>query len=50
MDDRKDGEVPATGEDEAPTGGDERTEERLQADIDVEEDTLRMLDPGAPSG
>lgn len=50
MSERKDGEVPATGEGDAPTGGDERTEEQLEADNAVEEDTLKALDPGAPSG
>lgn len=32
-------------EDENPTGGDENTEERLDADNPVEEDTLKTLDP-----
>ena len=33
---------------EAPIGGDETTEEQLDADNPVEEDTLRTLDPDAP--
>ncbi|WP_375385988.1 hypothetical protein [uncultured Microbacterium sp.] len=32
-----------------PTGGDETTEEQLTADNAVEEDTLKALDPDAPS-
>lgn len=47
---RADGEIPATGEADAPTGGDEQTESELDADNAAEEDTLRALDPGAPSG
>ena len=35
------------GED-SPTGGDETTEEQLEADNPVEEDTLKTLDPDAP--
>ncbi|WP_171013191.1 hypothetical protein [Microbacterium sp. 2FI] len=35
-------------EDDAPTGGDETTEEQLDADNAVEEDTLKTLDPDAP--
>jgi hypothetical protein len=31
-----------------PTGGDETTEEQLEADNPVEEDTLKTLDPGDP--
>jgi hypothetical protein len=38
-----------SAENDAPTGGDENTEEQLQADNPVEEDTLKALDPGAPS-
>jgi len=34
--------------DAAPTGGDETTEEQLEADNPVEEDTLKTLDPDAP--
>jgi hypothetical protein len=50
MSDPEGDEVPATGEGDAPTGGDEGTEANLQADNAVEEDMLRALDPGAPSG
>lgn len=32
-------------DEENPTGGDETTEDQLDADNPVEEDTLRMLDP-----
>lgn len=35
--------------DDLPTGGDETTEEQLTADNDVEKDTLKALDPDAPS-
>ena len=35
-------------EDDAPLGGDETTEEQLDADNAVEEDTLKTLDPDAP--
>ena len=38
--------TPASGD--APTGGDETTEEQLEADNPVEEDTLKTLDPDAP--
>ncbi|KAA9108434.1 hypothetical protein [Microbacterium rhizomatis] len=43
-----------TGEGQAddeknPTGGDKTTEEQLTADNAVEEDTLKALDPDAPS-
>jgi len=31
-----------------PLGGDETTEEELEADNEVEEDTLKTLDPEAP--
>lgn len=34
-------------ENDAPTGGDETTEEQLTADNEVEEDTLKTLDPGS---
>ncbi|MDQ0615197.1 hypothetical protein QF046_002838 [Microbacterium sp. W4I4] len=33
------------GEDDAPLGGDQSTEDRLQADTAVEEDALKALDP-----
>jgi hypothetical protein len=46
MDERSAEDQPA--ENDAPTGGDERTEEQLEADNPVEEDTLKTLDPGAP--
>ncbi|GAA1957233.1 hypothetical protein [Microbacterium deminutum] len=32
---------------DAPTGGDETTEEQLEADNAVEEDSLKTLDPDA---
>ncbi len=32
----------------APTGGDETTENQLEADNEVEADTLKTLDPDAP--
>lgn len=44
----RDEELPPTGED-APTGGDDTTQENLEADNEAEEDMLRALDPGAPS-
>ena len=39
-----------TGDDDqdSPTGGDETTEEQLEADNPAEEDTLKTLDPGSP--
>jgi hypothetical protein len=46
MDDHRAEEQPV--EDDAPTGGDEKTEEQLEADNPAEEDTLKTLDPGAP--
>lgn len=36
-------------EDDAPLGGDEQTEERLEADNAVEEDMLKTLDPDNPA-
>lgn len=33
---------------DAPIGGDETTEDQLEADNPAEEDTLKSLDPGAP--
>ena len=33
---------------DAPLGGDQVTEEQLEADNAVEEDTLKTLDPDAP--
>lgn len=44
MDERRDG----TADEEAPTGGDETTEEQLDADNAVEEDMLKTLDPDNP--
>ena len=35
-------------ENDAPKGGDEATEDQLEADNPVEEDTLKTLDPDAP--
>jgi hypothetical protein len=35
-------------QDDAPLGGDENTEDQLQADNAAEEDTLKTLDPDAP--
>ncbi|GAA1974891.1 hypothetical protein [Microbacterium pumilum] len=39
-----------TPDEAAPTGGDEVTEEQLEADNPAEEDTLKMLDPDAAPG
>ncbi|MFS0732582.1 hypothetical protein ABC304_11325 [Microbacterium sp. 1P10UB] len=36
-------------DDDLPLGGDETTQDQLQADNAVEEDQLRALDPEAPS-
>jgi hypothetical protein len=44
----RDEEIPTHGED-APAGGDDGTAARLDADNAVEEDTIRALDPEAPS-
>ena len=35
-------------DEDAPTGGSETTEEQLEADNPVEEDTLKTLDPADP--
>ncbi|WP_461475533.1 hypothetical protein [Microbacterium sp. HJ5] len=35
-------------EQDAPVGGDETTEEQLEADNPAEEETLKTLDPDAP--
>lgn len=35
-------------DEDAPVGGDETTEDQLDADNAVEEDTLKTLDPDAP--
>lgn len=43
MDERREDERTA---DETPVGGDETTEQQLEADNPVEEDTLKSLDPG----
>jgi hypothetical protein len=42
MSDTRDDRTP---DQDDPTGGDERTEEQLDADNAVEEDTLKTLDP-----
>ncbi|WP_298039818.1 hypothetical protein [uncultured Microbacterium sp.] len=34
--------------DDAPLGGDDTTEDQLEADNAVEKDTLKTLDPDAP--
>jgi hypothetical protein len=46
MDERRAEDTPA--EQDAPVGGDETTEEQLEADNPAEEDTLKTLDPDAP--
>lgn len=38
-----------TSDDDAPLGGDETTEEQLEADNEVEEDMLKSLDPENPA-
>ena len=51
MDERRDDtDTPEGGKpgDDNPTGGDEITEEQLDADNPVEEDTLKTLDPDNP--
>ena len=51
MDERRsESEIPEDGtpEGDNPTGGDETTEEQLDADNPVEEDTLKTLDPDSP--
>lgn len=46
MDERRDDPADTSAEAEGnPLGGDETTEDQLEADNPVEEDTLRMLDP-----
>jgi|GEM_PF-3140287 len=45
MDERRNQDGPAGG---SPTGGDETTEDQLEADNPVEEDTLETLDPDNP--
>lgn len=44
----KNGSANETPDDDNPTGGDETTEEQLDADNPVEEDTLKTLDPDNP--
>ena len=46
MDERRAEDEPVDQDD--PVGGDETTEEQLDADNAVEEDTLKTLDPDAP--
>jgi hypothetical protein len=46
MDERRSDDHAA--DEESPLGGDETTEEQLEADNEVEEDTLKSLDPDAP--
>jgi len=45
MDERQTGRDGTDGQQDAPVGGDETTEEQLEADNPVEEDTLKALDP-----
>ena len=45
-DHRTDG--PAAEDDDSPKGGDQNTEDQLEADNAVEEDMLKSLDPDAP--
>lgn len=40
----------AAAGDEVPLGGSEATEDELEADIAVEEDTLKTLEGEAPTG
>lgn len=46
-DDRDEGQI--MGDGDAPTGGTEITEEQLQADNAVEEDTLKTVEPDNPT-
>lgn len=46
MDDRRHSD--GSPDDDNPTGGDETTEEQLEADNPAEEETLETLDPDAP--
>lgn len=46
MDERSAEDAPI--EQDAPVGGDETTEDQLEADNAAEEDTLKTLDPDAP--
>jgi hypothetical protein len=43
---RQDGAMDERRQEDPPVGGDETTEDQLEADNDVEEDTLKTLDPG----
>ena len=45
MDERR---VDDSDSQDSPIGGDETTEEQLEADNPAEEDTLKTLDPDAP--
>ena len=47
MSDQRPDEQPAENGD-SPMGGDETTEDQLDADNEVEEDMLKTLDPDAP--
>lgn len=42
------GSPEAPDSDDAPLGGDDTTQEELEADNPVEQDTLKTLDPEAP--
>ena len=46
MTDHRTDDDPAAADD-APTGGDQTTEDQLEADNEVEEDMLKTLDPDA---
>lgn len=46
MTDHRNDDSPAVSGD-SPTGGDQTTEDQLDADNEVEEDTLKTLDPDA---
>ena len=46
MDEHRTEEQPP--EEDAPTGGDQKTDHQHEADNPVEEDTLKTLDPDAP--
>jgi hypothetical protein len=46
MDERRAEDAPI--EQDAPVGGDETTEDQLQADNPAEEDMLKTLDPDSP--
>ncbi|MCR2812304.1 hypothetical protein NQ166_13310 [Microbacterium sp. zg.Y1090] len=40
--------APAADDEEAPLGGDEGTQDQLEADNPAEEETLKTLDPDSP--